>query len=81
MKKRLKVRIYMNDKNYMVSNYLNSKQSRIWKDGNKLGMRKTLAKLSAREEEIQKIISDFASGNAKILIAEELNDYLINAKG
>ena len=42
-------------------------------------MRKTLAILSAREEEIQKIISDFASGNAKILIAEELDD-LINAR-
>lgn len=80
MKKRLKVRIYMNDKSYIVSNYLNSKQSRIWKDGNKLGMRKTITLLSAREEEIQKRISDIASGNAKVLTAEELDD-LINARG
>ena len=80
MKKRLKVRIYMNDKSYIVSNYLNSKQSRIWKDGNKLGMRKTITLLSAREAEIQKRISDIASGNAKVLTAEELDD-LINAKG
>lgn len=80
MKKRLKVRICMNDKSYIVSNYLNSKQSRIWKDGNKLGMRKTLTLLSAREDEIQKRISDIASGNAKVLTAEELDD-LINAKG
>lgn len=80
MKKRLKVRIYMNDKSYIVSNYLNSKQSRIWKDGNKLGMRKTLTLLSAREDEIQKRISDIASGNAKVLTAEELDD-LINARG
>lgn len=80
MKKRLKVRIYMNDKSYIVSNYLNSKQSRIWKDGNKLGMRKTITLLSAREDEIQKRISDIASGNAKVLTAEELDD-LINAKG
>ncbi len=75
MKKRLKVRIYMNDKSYIVSNYLNSKQSRIWKDGNKLGMRKTLTLLSAREDEIQKRISDIASGNAKVLTAEELDDF------
>ena len=54
MKKRLKVRIYMNDKGYIVSNYLNSKQSRIWKDGNKLGMRKTITLLSAREDELSK---------------------------
>lgn len=80
MKKRLKVRIYMNDKSYIVSSYLNSKQSRIWKDGNKLGMRKTLTLLSAREDEIQKRISDIASGNAKVLTAEELDD-LINARG
>ena len=80
MKKRLKVRIYMNDKSYIVSNYLNSKQSRIWKDGNKLGMRKTITLLSAREGEIQKRISDIASGNAKVLTAEELDD-LINARG
>ena len=80
MKKRLKVRIYMNDKSYIVSNYLNSKQSRIWKDGNKLGMRKTITLLSARGAEIQKRISDIASGNAKVLTAEELDD-LINAKG
>lgn len=80
MKKRLKVRIYTNDKSYIVSNYLNSKQSRIWKDGNKLGMRKTLTLLSAREDEIQKRISDIASGNAKVLTAEELDD-LINARG
>ena len=80
MKKRLKVRIYMNDKSYIVSNYLNSKQSRIWKDGNKLGMRKTITLLSARENEIQKRISDIASGNAKVLTAEELDD-LINARG
>ena len=80
MKKRLKVRIYMNDKSYIVSNYLNSKQSRIWKDGNKLGMRKTITLLSAREDEIQKQISDIASGNAKVLTAEELDD-LINARG
>ncbi len=80
MKKRLKVRIYMNDKSYIVSNYLNSKQSRIWKDGNKLGMRKTITLLSAREDEIQKRISDIASGNAKVLTAEELDD-LINARG
>lgn len=80
MNKRLKVRIYMNDKSYIVSNYLNSKQSRIWKDGNKLGMRKTLTLLSAREDEIQKRISDIASGNAKVLTAEELDD-LINARG
>lgn len=80
MKKRLKVRIYMNDKSYIVSNYLNSKQSRIWKDGNKLGMRKTLTLLSARDDEIQKRISDIASGNAKVLTAEELDD-LINARG
>lgn len=70
----------MNDKSYIVSNYLNSKQSRIWKDGNKLGMRKTITLLSAREDEIQKQISDIASGNAKVLTAEELDD-LINAKG
>lgn len=76
MKKRLKVRIYMNDKSYIVSNYLNSKQSRIWKDGNKLGMRKTLTLLSAREDEIQKRISDIASGNAKVLTAEELDDLI-----
>lgn len=75
MKKRLKVRIYMNDKSYIVSNYLNSKQYRIWKDGNKLGMRKTLTLLSAREDEIQKRISDIASGNAKVLTAEELDDF------
>ncbi len=80
MKKKLKVIIYMNDKSYIVSNYLNSKQSRIWKDGNKLGMRKTLTLLSAREDEIQKRISDIASGNAKVLTAEELDD-LINARG
>ena len=80
MNKRLKVRIYMNDKKYIVSNYLNSKQSRIWRDGNKLGMRKTITLLSAREDEIQKRISDIASGNAKVLTAEELDD-LINAKG
>ena len=80
MKKRLKVRIYMNDKSYIVSNYLNSKQSRIWKDGNKLGMRKTITLLSAREDEIQKRISDIASGNAKVFTAEELDD-LINARG
>lgn len=80
MKKRLKVRIYMNDKSYIVSNYLNSKQSRIWKDGNKLGMRKTITLLSAREDEIQKRISDIASGNAKVLTAEELDD-LISARG
>ena len=72
MKKRLKVRIYMNDKSYIVSNYLNSKQSRIWKDGNKLGMRKTLTLLSAREDEIQKRISNIASGNTKVLTAKEL---------
>lgn len=80
MNKRLKVRIYMNDKKYIVSNYLNSKQSRIWKDGNKLGMRKTLTLLSAREDEIQKRISDIASGNADFLTAEELDD-IINARG
>lgn len=80
MNKRLKVRIYMNDKSYIVSNYLNSKQSRIWKDGNKLGMRKTITLLSAREDEIQKRISDIASGNAKVLTAEELDD-LINERG
>ena len=80
MKKRLKVRIYMNDKSYIVSNYLNSKQSRIWKDGNKLGIRKTITLLSARGAEIQKRISDIASGNAKVLTAEELDD-LINARG
>lgn len=80
MKKRLKVIIYMNDKSYIVSNYLNSKESRIWKDGNKLGMRKTLTLLSYREDEIQKRISDIAYGNAKVLTAEELDD-LINARG
>ncbi len=80
MNKRLKVRIYMNDKKYIVSNYLNSKQSRIWRDGNKLGMRKTLTLLSAREDEIQKRISDIESGNADFLTAEELDD-LINARG
>ena len=80
MNKRLKVRIYMNDKKYIVSNYLNSKQSRIWRDGNKLGMRKTLTLLSAREDEIQKRISDIESGNADFLTAEEL-DNLIKSKG
>lgn len=80
MNKRLKVRIYLNDKSYIVSNYLNSKQSRIWKDGNKLGMKKTLTLLSARENEIQNRISDIASSNAKVLTAEELDD-LINARG
>ncbi len=75
-----KVIIYMNNKNYIVSNYLNSKQSRIWKDGNKLAMRKTLALLSAREDEIQKRISNVSSNDADFLIAEELDD-LISRRG
>lgn len=63
---------FINGKYYVFSNYFNDKFKQLWKDGNKLGKRKSKYLWNITELEVQKRIENIKNGTAEYLDIDEL---------